>query len=105
RLRILANIDERRTSERTDGIEGEVAPKLEPHLSSNVVEDGRLESRIGETLRNACNARAARPVELPDRESIALDVLHHAWRDQLGGWVHDTADHAFGRNLPADEAR
>src|SRR5712691_1178249 len=35
---ILANIDERRTGERTDGIEGQVAPELEPDLRTNVVE-------------------------------------------------------------------
>src|SRR5437016_8838568 len=90
--RILANVQERRTRERTDGIEGQVAPELEPDFCANVVKDRSLESRLGETLRNLGNAHAARAVELTDRESIAFDMFHHARRDQLGGWIPDTAD-------------
>src|ERR1700692_2150355 len=102
--RISANVQERRTRERADGIEGQIAPELEPDLGANIVEDWSLESRLSEALRNLGNAYAARPVELSDRESISFDVFHHARRDQLGGWIHDTADHPLGRNLPADDA-
>src|SRR5207237_6830877 len=93
RGRILANVQQRGTGERADGIEGQIAPELEPDLGADVVKDRSLESRVGETLRNLGDARAARAVELSDRESIPFDGLHYPPRDQLGGRIDDTADH------------
>src|SRR5260370_6416232 len=89
---ILTNVQERGTGECTDGIEGQVAPELEPDLRANVVEDRRLESRFGETLRNLGNAHAARTVELSDRKSFSFDMFPHTSRDQHGACIHDTAD-------------
>ena len=37
RRRILANVQQRGTGERADGIEGQVAPELEPDLGADVV--------------------------------------------------------------------
>ena len=46
RERELTDIDERRVTERTDRVEGEVAPELEPDLGADVVEDRRLEAAL-----------------------------------------------------------
>ena len=58
--------------ERADGVEGEIAPCLEPDLGANVGEDGRLEPRIDKHLGDGLGPERLRPVQLADRETVAL---------------------------------
>src|SRR6267378_941056 len=100
----LANIGQRGSGQRADGIEGEIAPEFEPDLGANVFEHRRLESGAREALRNPSHALAARAVELSDREAITLDMLHHPGGDELGGWIHHAADDSRGGDHPRDDA-
>src|SRR6267143_6792269 len=100
----LANIGQRGSGQRTDGIEGEIAPEFEPDLGANVLEHRRLESSAREALRNPPHALAVRAVELSDREAITLDVLHDPGGDELGGRIHHAADDSLGGDHPRDDA-
>ena len=46
--RELANVDQGRMAKRTDRIEADVAPELEPDLGADVADHRRLESRLAE---------------------------------------------------------
>src|SRR5882762_2023732 len=100
----LANVGQRGSGQRADGIEGEIAPQFEPDLGANVLEHRRLESGAREALRNPPHTLAARAVELSDREAITLDVLHHPGGDELGGRIHHAADDSLGGDHSRDDA-
>src|SRR5438105_11612298 len=99
----LADVGQRGSGERADGIEGEIAPEFEPDLGPDVLEYRRLESGAREALCNPPRALAARAVELADGEAITLDVLHDPGGDELGGRIHHAADDFLRGNQPRDD--
>src|SRR5215469_9572034 len=72
----LTNVDERRARERTDRVESEVAPQLQPDLGADVREHRALEAGAREAFRDALRTRTRGAIELADGKAIALDVLH-----------------------------
>jgi hypothetical protein len=54
----LANLGERRARERTDRVESQIAPELQPDLGADVIEHWRLEAGAREALRDALCALA-----------------------------------------------
>src|SRR5207248_4996721 len=67
RLGELADIDQRRMGERADRVEGEIAPRLEPDLGADVLEDAGLEPGADEEIVDALDALRLAAVELADR--------------------------------------
>src|SRR5258708_32838489 len=63
-----------------------------------------LEPGARHAFRYRRHAPAAGAVQLTDRKPVAFDQPDHARGDQLGGWVHHAADHAFRSNLAQDVA-
>jgi hypothetical protein len=102
RGRVLADIRERCARECTDGIEGKVAPQLQPDLGTNVLEDGCLESGAREALRHPLHSLTARAIELAYGKALALDVPDDTRGQQLRGRVDDAANHTRRRNQLAN---
>src|SRR5271157_1928724 len=102
--RELANVDQGRVAKRTDRIEADVAPELEPDLGADVADHRRLESRLAEKLRDHLYSRRLRAVQFANRESVALDLANQPRRDDLGGRVDHAADHAIHLDMGSDHS-
>src|SRR3989442_14126070 len=89
--------------QRTDRIEGQIAPQFEPDFGADILQHRRLESRVGETFGDARDTCADRPIQFTHREAVALDMLHDARRYQLGSRIYHATDDALRRNFVADE--
>src|SRR5262249_52646446 len=92
RLGELANIDERRVRECRDWVKGEIAPRLQPNLRTDVLQHARLESCLDEDVVQLLRALRLPPVELADRKTITFDVVDHAGRSHSRCRINYAAD-------------
>src|ERR1700683_1047960 len=96
---ILADSRQGSARQRTDGVEAEVTPKLEPYFRANIAQDWRLHSALDKAACNLGHALAGRAVGLANRKSIALDMSDHARGNQFRGRIHHAANDALARDL------
>jgi hypothetical protein len=95
---------EGRVGERRDRVEAEVAPQLQPDVVANLGVDARLEAARREGVVKGGEPLRGLAGRLAEAETVAVDVLDDARRDDLGGWIDGAADGALGTDgapLPA----
>src|SRR5258707_540456 len=77
----LNNLSQRRACQRADGVEGNAAHKLYPHLVANVASNRASETGSNKRVRYAPAAIGLCAVRLAKRKARALDMLDHAGLD------------------------
>src|SRR5262249_3048071 len=77
---------------------------LEPDLAPDVARHRRLESRLGQGLRQHLDALRDLARRLAEAEAIALHDLDHRWRGEHGGRIHDTTNHPRRVDVTSDLA-
>ena len=102
--RVGADLGEGGACEDAEGIEGDVAPELDPDLVADARPHWRLEPGPVQHLRQRLDAVRARTVRLAEAEAIAFDVAYDAGLDKLAGGVDDAADGALGADCRQDRA-
>src|SRR6185312_11812371 len=86
-------------------VEREIAPRLEPDLRADVLQDARFEARLDQHVMDELGALGHLAVELADREAVALDMVDDARRGHRRGGIDDAADETGGIDLAAEHAR
>ena len=104
RAGIADHLVERRTGQRTDRIEGHVAPELDPQLVADARPHRRLEAGLDEQLRKLRRAFAAAAVRLAQREAVAVGVVDDARFDDVGRRIDDAAQHLRRRQARGQRA-
>jgi len=66
--------------------------------------DWTAQSGGDKSLGNSAEAIGTRPIRFTERNAIALDVLNHSRRNNLGGKVDDGTDHAMRCDGGGDDA-
>ena len=82
--------------QRTDRIEADIAPQLEPDLVANAIQHRGLHASGGEQRRQPRDVGAGFAGGFADRKAIAIDMADHPGGFDLGGGIDDAADRAFG---------
>ena len=82
--------------QRADGIEGQVAPQLDPKFAPDIFADRCFEASVHHDLGQALDAFAARAIGLTKGKAVTLHDPDHARRDQFCGRVDHASDHALG---------
>ena len=82
--------------QRADRVEAEVAPKFEPDLVADPVQDRRLEAGTLDGRAQALAALARLARRLAEGELVAIDVVDDSGRLDLGGWIDHAADRPLG---------
>src|ERR1700722_10240827 len=81
--------------QRTDRIEADIAPELEPDFVVDALEHRRLHSGLGEQHGQPLHVRADLARWFADRKAVAVDMADHAWGYDLGRGVDDASDGAL----------
>ena len=81
--------------QRADGIEADIAPKLQPNLVTDAIERRGLHSGLGKQRRKLLYVVGNLSRGLSDRKTVAIHMLDHAGRHDLGGGIDDASDGAF----------
>ena len=90
---------QRGAGQRTDRIEADVAPELEPDVPADIRAYRRIESRFDKSLTQRQNAARLTSIGFPQRESFEFVMDNDARRDHFARGINHTADRAFRLNV------
>src|SRR6202045_1024747 len=85
-----------RTSESADRTKTNIPPELEPDIPADILTDHRVEACTGQNLAENLHATRQTPIGFAQCKSLKFLVLHHAGRNNFGGWLDHTTNSPFG---------
>jgi hypothetical protein len=96
---------QRRQGQRTDRIEADVAPQLEPDIPADRVADWRIAPGRNQSIAQRHDAVRSGALGFADDEALEQAMFDHAGRHDLAGGIDDAADGALRPNrLPLRRA-